>query len=129
MVWKKIKFDFYPKKDIILTMRNTVENKNITVSPWMAGAVTPGTHSVCVHSPRAISFFGGIMQNLAGLKFGMLKVINFSHKEKNGLPDPKYCEHEWVSVESQCERDVRCSLCGIPGERDEKTNVVYFPAT
>lgn len=44
------------------------------------------------------------------------------------------CEHEWEEkYDSQFtnERftDVRCSKCGVSGERDEETGGVFWPAT
>lgn len=38
-------------------------------------------------------------------------------------------KHEWLDVESQCGRGVRCTKCGCHGERDPNTNEVYWPAT
>jgi hypothetical protein len=44
------------------------------------------------------------------------------------------CEHEWEPVidsqfSNETHTDVRCKKCGCPGERDEKTGEVYWPAT
>jgi hypothetical protein len=38
-------------------------------------------------------------------------------------------EHDFKEVDSQCDRDVVCSKCGMPGEKDEKTGKVFYPAT
>lgn len=43
------------------------------------------------------------------------------------------CAHDWREVESQFSNeyftDVRCALCAVPGQRDEKTGEVFWPAT
>lgn len=41
------------------------------------------------------------------------------------------CDHAWKPVESQCERDVVCTKCGCPGEResDDDNAAVVWPAT
>lgn len=43
--------------------------------------------------------------------------------------DPKICEHKWVEIESQCERDVVCVNCGMPGEKNLETGNIFYPAT
>lgn len=43
------------------------------------------------------------------------------------------CDHSWHEVESQFSSeyatDVRCEKCGCPGEKDNKTGDVFWPAT
>jgi len=43
------------------------------------------------------------------------------------------CEHEWQELESMFSNenhtDVRCTKCGMPGERDETDGSVFWPAT
>jgi hypothetical protein len=42
-------------------------------------------------------------------------------------------EHDWRVKDGQGNSElfteVRCELCGIPGERDEKSGEVFWPAT
>lgn len=45
------------------------------------------------------------------------------------------CQHEWkesISSDSEIGGDrtyVKCVRCGVPGERNDKTGDVYYPAT
>ena len=43
------------------------------------------------------------------------------------------CEHLWVEVDSQYSNelftDVRCEKCNCPGEKDNKSGDVFWPAT
>jgi len=47
--------------------------------------------------------------------------------------DWKNCIHEWAEYESEYSNEyhtqVRCVICHCPGERDEETQEVYWPAT
>ena len=42
-------------------------------------------------------------------------------------------QHEWEVLDSmgnsQSFTDVRCVRCGVPGQLDNATNEVYYPAT
>lgn len=43
------------------------------------------------------------------------------------------CAHDWHEVESmfsnEHQTEVRCSKCGVTGERDERDGSVFWPAT
>lgn len=39
------------------------------------------------------------------------------------------CEHEWVDKEGMSGRDVICTKCQCPGERDPITEEIYYPTT
>lgn len=42
------------------------------------------------------------------------------------------CKHEWVRAPGDWDssfEEVVCRICGVPGERDEKTGGVFWPAT
>lgn len=53
------------------------------------------------------------------------------------LPDSPFswdnCAHEWREVDSQFNSelftDVVCTKCQMPGQLDEQTKEVFFPAT
>jgi len=52
------------------------------------------------------------------------------------MPLPNWCQcpgHVWKEYESEYTNEyhtqVRCIVCRCPGERDEKTGDVYWPAT
>ena len=47
-------------------------------------------------------------------------------------PDWAQCEHTWAEVDGDCPEHctpVRCSRCRVPGERNNKTQEVFWPAT
>ena len=44
------------------------------------------------------------------------------------------CAHEWLALvdsmySNEHQEDVRCSVCGCPGERTTATGEVFWPAT
>ena len=53
---------------------------------------------------------------------------------REAIKNPKPgCLHQWMEYEGQGttleKTDVKCSYCGVFGERDEKTKEVYWPCT
>lgn len=47
--------------------------------------------------------------------------------------DWNFCEHEWEEIDSQFSNEkitaVRCVKCDCPGELDNKTEEVFWPAS
>jgi hypothetical protein len=39
------------------------------------------------------------------------------------------CEHQWRDFDALSENEVRCHLCGVPGDVNRETGEVYWPAT
>lgn len=43
------------------------------------------------------------------------------------------CTHDWEPYGDfdlgGNRTEVRCTICGVPGERDDETNEVFYPAT
>jgi hypothetical protein len=60
-----------------------------------------------------------------------------THCRERGIkPDPKAYDvpgHDWREVDSmftnEFHTEVRCKLCGVTGERDERDGSVFWPAT
>lgn len=54
-------------------------------------------------------------------------------KALSSAPRWSDCQHEWKEVESQWNNErytsVTCKKCHCPGERDERTGEVFWPAT
>lgn len=49
------------------------------------------------------------------------------------MADQETCNHEWEELDSQFNNenytDVKCIHCGVYGEKDNKTDEVYWPVT
>jgi len=71
--------------------------------------------------------------------YGQMFLIHRDGKDNNLWPCCETChdtyehDHNWQERDSQftneVETDVKCSICGMAGSRDNKTGDVWFPAT